>query len=98
MHSNGRQRISTEVFGPGSEFGFSFPLRFFDLLTTNSQTMPIQVRHGFGFGYNAAGLPKNSLPFFRLLTQFGALPPTHNRQVESSNLSANARLGPPFFL
>jgi hypothetical protein len=41
-------------FGKGSEFGFETCLRFFDLLVPIRKIRPYQVRHTFGFEYNAA--------------------------------------------
>ena len=78
---------SASRFGPGSEFGFKNPLRFFDLVAPTPKTDPSQVRNTLGFGYNARGPQKNALAFFKLVAQFGSLPASHNRQVEGSSPS-----------
>jgi hypothetical protein len=70
------------LFGPGSEFGFENPLRFFALLAPIPQTDPNAVRHTLDFGLPALPRQKNLLPFFRLPPQFGPLRTAHNRQVE----------------
>jgi hypothetical protein len=76
--------IQTQLLwiGPSSTFAFENLLRIFDFLLLTPQTDPNPVRITFGVGYNAPGLQKNSLPFLSLLSQFGSLPASHNRQVE----------------
>ena len=79
--------LAKESFGPGSEFGFENPLRFFNLLAPTPQTDPTR------FGIRSVSVTmhpasqKNPLPFFSLLSQFGSLPASHNRQVEGSSPS-----------
>jgi hypothetical protein len=77
----------SQSFGPGSEFGFKNPLAFFNLLRPTPQTDPNSVRHTVGFGYNAPRHQRNLLSFFSLLSKFGTLPASHNRQVEGSSPS-----------
>ena len=74
--------VGRNRFGPGSEFGFADLLPFLGLPVTCSETDPNKVRHTLGFGYNAPGPEKNSLPFFSLLSRLGPVPAAHNRQVE----------------
>jgi hypothetical protein len=82
-YTTASESLSSESrFGPGSEFGLENPLRFFALPTPFPKTPPNKVRHTLGFGYNAAGLVDSPLPFLHLLSQFGSLPASHNRQVE----------------
>ena len=81
-----------EGLGPGSEFGFENPLRFLALPPPTPKTDPQPVRHTLGFGYNAPELVDSPLPFLNLLSQFGTLPASHNRQVEGSSPS-----GPTIF-
>ena len=47
----------------------------------SSKTEPTQVRHMFGFAYPTPQPPENTLVFFSLLTQFGSVRTTHNREV-----------------
>ena len=83
----GKSYESRVGFGPGSEFGFQKPLRFFNLLTPIPRTDPNPVQHMLGFGFPALPRQKNLLPFFRLLTRFAPLRAPHNRQVEGSSPS-----------
>jgi hypothetical protein len=79
-------RVAVQL-GPGSEFGSQNPLPIFNLLAPTPQTSLNPVRHTFGFGYNAPGLVDSPLPFLNLLSRFGTLPASHNRQVEGSSPS-----------
>ena len=79
--------LEAAQLGPGSEFGFRNPLHFFALLAPTPKTDPNPVRHTLGFGYNAPGLVDSPLGFFSLLSRFGTLPASHNRQVEGSSPS-----------
>jgi hypothetical protein len=68
--------------GIGSEFGFEITLQVFDLLPPSSETDLQEVRHTFGFGYNARRPADKALDFFRLLARNTPVRDPHNRQVE----------------
>lgn len=85
--ANSYLEVGRPQLGPGSEFGFENLLHFFNLLAPTLQTDPSQVRPEFGFGSAATCPEKNLLRFFSLLSRFGTLPASHNRQVEGSSPS-----------
>ena len=48
----------------------------------SSKTEPTQVRYTFGLDLHALLAREKLIPFFDLLTRFGFVPSTHNRQAE----------------